>query len=124
MAPWTIACAIFPAAILPSGISTIEVSPARAAYADIEADVLPVDAHTTAWAPSCRATEMATVIPRSLNDPVGLSPSTFSQTAHSPRSESQSDRTSGVPPSRRVTGSRSSGTRSRKGRYSSITPRH
>ena len=36
------------------------VMPAFAAYADIEADVLPVDAQTTACAPSWQATEIAT----------------------------------------------------------------
>ena len=50
-----IACAILPAAILPSGTSTSGVSPARAAYAAIEAEVLPVEAQTTALAPSCSA---------------------------------------------------------------------
>ena len=64
----------------PSGISTAQVSPARAAKAAAEAEVLPVDAHTTALAPSSAALEMATVMPRSLNDPVGLAPSTFSHT--------------------------------------------
>ena len=123
-APCTIAWAIFPAAILPSGISTIGVMPALAAYADIEADVLPVDAQTTACAPSWQATEIAAVMPRSLNEPVGLSPSTLSHTSASDTSVSQSEWTNGVPPSRRVTGSRSSGIRSRSGRYSAITPRH
>ena len=48
-----------------------------------------MEAHTTAAAPSCRATEMAAVIPRSLNDPVGLSPSTLSQTSPWAISDSQ-----------------------------------
>ena len=47
-APCMIACAILPAAILPSGTSTSGLSPAFAAYAAIEADVLPVEAQTTA----------------------------------------------------------------------------
>ena len=58
-APCTTACAILPAAILPSGTSTSGLSPALAAYAAIEADVLPVEAQTTASAPSCLATEIA-----------------------------------------------------------------
>ena len=51
--------------------------PARPQYAAADADVLPVDAHTAAVAPSSSAFETATVIPRSLNDPVGLAPSYF-----------------------------------------------
>ncbi len=53
------------------------MSPARAAYAAAEADVLPVDAQITTLASRSTAVEIAMVIPRSLNDPVGLSPSTF-----------------------------------------------
>jgi len=37
----------------------------------------PVDAHTTALAPSSTALEMANVMPRSLNEPVGFRPSYF-----------------------------------------------
>ena len=73
------AWASLPRAMWPSGMSTAQVSPARAAKAAAEADVLPVDAHTTALAPSSAALEMATVMPRSLNEPVGLAPSTFKQ---------------------------------------------
>src|SRR3954451_14867590 len=99
-APCTIACASLPAAILPCGTRTSGLMPALAAYAAIDAEVLPVDAHTTALAPSPTATESATVIPRSLNEPVGLLPSTFSQTSAPTRPDSQPDRTIGVPPSR------------------------
>ena len=49
------------------------------------------------------ATEIAIVMPRSLNDPVGLRPSTLRQTCAPVRSESARSGTSGVPPSRRVT---------------------
>ncbi len=56
---------------------TTHFSPARLAYAAAEAEVLPVDAQTTAFAPLASALEMATVMPRSLNEPVGLAPSTF-----------------------------------------------
>jgi hypothetical protein len=42
--------------------------------------VFPVDAQITALAPSSAALDIAIVIPRSLNDPVGLLPSTFNQT--------------------------------------------
>ena len=51
--------------------------PARPAYAAADAAVLPVEAQMTARAPSPRALDMATVIPRSLNEPVGLAPSNF-----------------------------------------------
>ena len=37
--------------------------------------VLPVEAQTTACAPRCLACEMAAVMPRSLNEPVGFRPS-------------------------------------------------
>ena len=122
-APCTIAWASLPAAILPSGTSTSGLSPALAAYAAIEAEVLPVEAQTTASAPSCLATEIATVMPRSLKEPVGLSPSTLSQTSAPVSSESHSETTSGVPPSRSVTAAVPSGISSRS-RYSSMTPRH
>src|SRR5215217_6381567 len=98
-APCITAWAILPTAILPSGRSTSGLRPARAAYAAIDADVLPVLAQTTASAPSASADEIAVVIPRSLKDPVGLSPSTLSQTSAPDRPESQDDGTSGVPPS-------------------------
>ena len=51
--------------------------PARAAYAAAEAAVLPVEAQITSRAPSPRALLIATVIPRSLKEPVGLAPSNF-----------------------------------------------
>ena len=66
---------------------------------------------------------MAAVIPRSLKEPVGLSPSTLSQTSAPLRPESHSECTSGVPPSRRVTAGVPSGMSS-SSRYSSMTPRH
>ena len=51
--------------------------PARAAYAAAEADVLPVEAQTTARAPSSSAFPIAIVMPRSLKLPVGFAPSHF-----------------------------------------------
>jgi hypothetical protein len=69
------ACDSLPSAILPSGISTKHLMPARAAYAAAAADVLPVDAQMIAFAPASTAFVTAIVIPRSLNDPVGFSPS-------------------------------------------------
>ena len=44
-------------------------------YALKDADVFPVDAHATAFALTRRACVSATVMPRSLNDPVGFAPS-------------------------------------------------
>ena len=85
--------------------------------------MFPVDAHTTAFAPSSIALLIASVIPRSLNEPVGFAPSYFSQTSQPVSSDSGSDRTSGVPPSHSVTTGVSSET-GRRSRYSSITPRH
>src|SRR5215213_5376139 len=84
-------------------MSTTHVSPARVEYAAAEADVFPVDAHTTALAPSSTALEMASVMPRSLNDPVGLAPSTLSHTSAPTRSDSRGAWTRGVAPSLRVT---------------------
>src|SRR5579875_285427 len=107
----------------PSGMITTQLSPARAAYAAAEAEVFPVDAQTTALAPSARALEIAIVIPRSLNDPVGLAPSSFSQTWAPTRSDNLGAGISGVPPSKRVT-TGSPVWIGRKGRYSSTTPRH
>jgi hypothetical protein len=46
---------------------------------------------------------MATVMPRSLNEPVGLAPSIFSQTSAPVRSDSRGARTNGVEPSSSVT---------------------
>ncbi len=76
--------------------------------------MLPVDAHTTTFAPSSAAFEIATVMPRSLNEPVGLAPSTFSSTRAPTCSDRRGASTSGVLPSlsvttgvRALTGSRS-----------------
>src|SRR5438270_942897 len=104
-------------------MSTAHVSPARAAYAAALADVLPVDAHTTALAPSSAAFEMATVIPRSLNEPVGLRPSYFKYTLAPTRADNRGAGNRGVPPSWRVT-TGVSGPTGRCDRYSSMTPRH
>ena len=53
----------------------------------------------TAFAPSRTAALTAHVMPRSLNEPVGLSPSSFSQTSASTSSEMCGAWTSGVVPS-------------------------
>ena len=97
--------------------------PAFVAYAAAEALVLPVDAQMTALAPSSAALDIAIVMPRSLNEPVGLAPSTLSQISLSNISESTHAATSGVPPSRSVTTGVLADT-GKRWRYSSITPRH
>ena len=61
--------------------------------------MLPVEAQRTACAPSSTALETATVMPRSLNEPVGLAPSTLSQTSQPVRADRYGAGTSGVPPS-------------------------
>ena len=94
-----------------------------AAYAAPEADVLPVDAHTTTFAPCSTALDTANVMPRSLNDPVGFIPSTLTQMRAPVRSDSGNASTRGVPPSPSVTIGVDSLT-SRRSAYSRITPRH
>ena len=76
-----IACDNLPSAILPDGMTTTHVSPARTAYAAALADVLPVEAQMTARDFSSTALAIATTIPRSLNEPVGLHPSSLSHTS-------------------------------------------
>ena len=98
-APTALACASFPSATAPAGSRISAVSPARAAYAAADAAVLPVDAHTTPVAPSATARDTATVIPRSLNDPVGFMLSSFSQRSTPSSLDSASACTSGVEPS-------------------------
>src|SRR5437660_8093678 len=96
---------------------------ARAAYAAALADVLPVDAHTTTLAPSSAAFEIAIVIPRSLNDPVGFAPSTFNITRAPTASDRRGASTSGVLPSHKVTSGVFSVTGNRA-RYAAMIPFH
>jgi len=65
--------------------------------------VLPVEAQITASAPSATARETATVIPRSLNEPVGFAPSILSRTRAPTRSEITGASIRGVEPSSSVT---------------------
>ena len=98
--------------------------PARAAYAAADADVLPVDAQIATLAPRSTAMEIAIVIPRSLNDPVGLRPSTLSSTRATPaRCAIRGASSNGVLPSSRVMTGVASVT-GRNSRYASISPRH
>ena len=101
------AWASLPAAILPCGMSTAQPMPARVAYAAADADVLPVDAHSTAFWPRAFASVTAMVMPRSLNEPVGLRPSTLRYTSHPVTADRWVAWMSGVPPSYSVTGSQS-----------------
>ena len=120
-APCMTAWDSLPWAIFPSGMSTAEAIPARAAYAAADADVFPVDAHMSTFLPWWTASVTATVIPRSLNDPVGFAPSTLSHTSQPVRSDRWFARTSGVPPSLSVTGSQSAA-KGMRSRYSLMRP--
>ena len=68
----------------------------------------------TAVAPSSAAFEMAMVMPRSLNEPVGLSPSSFTWMSSSRQADSLGSGTSGVDPSPMLM----TGVASLTGRYS------
>src|ERR1700694_280863 len=74
-APYISACESLFIAISPEGTATIARAPVLAAYAAIDADVLPVDAHMNTRLPASRALATATTMPRSLNEPVGFRPS-------------------------------------------------
>src|SRR5262252_7115436 len=123
LAPYTSACASLPSAILPRGTNTTQLSPARAAYAAALALVLPVDAQITVRAPLAAASETATVMPRSLNEPVGFIPSALSSTRHPVNSDSTGAGSSGVPPSPSVM-TASGGMSGKLAAYSAMTPRH
>ena len=78
--------------------------------------LLPVAAQMTAFAPPAAASVIATVMPRSLNDPVGFAPSILRWTSQPVSDDRCGAGSSGVPPSRRVTTSQpsfTSGMRSR-----------
>jgi len=89
----------FELAAPPAATTMTASSPARAAYAAADAAVLPVDAQTIVVAPPSTARVTATLMPRSLNDPVGFAPSHFSQTSTPSRSETRGACRSGVLPS-------------------------
>jgi hypothetical protein len=88
---------------LPRGTRTAQSSPPRAANAAALALVLPVEAQITVRAPRPAAMLIATVMPRSLNEPVGLPASTLRYTSQPVRRDSSGAGSSGVPPSCRVT---------------------
>ena len=85
--------------------------------------MLPVEAQITAVAPRLTAILTAIVMPRSLNDPVGLAPSTFRYTSQPVRSDSTGAGSSGVAPSPRVMTGAPSGSGGSHSRYCWITPR-
>jgi len=78
---------------------------AAAAEAAAEAAVLPVEAQMTACAPRPAASLIATVIPRSLKEPVGFMPSNLTDSSKPPPSACAMRGTgrSGVSPSSSVT---------------------
>src|SRR5580700_9734445 len=87
----------------PWGTTTTVRRPNRPPYAAAEALVLPVDAQMIALLPSWSAAATATTMPRSLNEPVGFSPSSLKCSDASPNDGPiVSDSTQGVPPSPRL----------------------
>ena len=120
---WAMAWLSLPIAILPSGTSTTAWMPAWVAYAAADAEVLPVDAQMTAFAPCSTAFEIAMVMPRSLKEPVGFMPSNFTNTFAPVRADRAGAGSSGVPPSPSVTIGVAS-LMFRRSAYSRRTPRH
>ena len=88
-APFEIGCTSWAVEIFPRGSSTTLGIPAAAQYAESAAEVSPVEAQATARTRVPRArisftAETRTVIPRSLNEPVCVTPHSFTQTSSSP----------------------------------------
>src|SRR5215831_4526352 len=73
-APYSSACESLAAEIFAWGTRTRAPSPARAAYAAMDAEVFPVEAQATHETPSTSALETTVVIPVSLKEPVGFMP--------------------------------------------------
>src|SRR5258706_2684391 len=92
----------FELAAAPPATTIVASMPARAAYADADAAVLPVDAQMTPVAPRSTARVTATLIPRSLNEPVGFAPSHLIQRSTPKRSDRRGACRSGGFPSPRV----------------------
>src|SRR5687767_12596558 len=79
--------------------------PAAAPYAASAAPALPAVGTTRPGTPSAFARVTAALIPRALNDPVGLRPSSLTHTARTPSARaSDSAGRSGVAPSPNVMG--------------------
>src|SRR5580698_5431718 len=89
------------------GMRTHDSIPARAAWAATELARFPVEAQAATLKPSSRARVRATETTRSLNEPVGLTVSFFSQRSDRPSSApKRSARRSGVKPAPRSTAPR------------------
>src|ERR1700716_2466250 len=122
LAPYISACESLFSAISPDGTTTIARTPIRAAYAAIEADVLPVDAHISTLLPPSNALATATTMPRSLKEPVGFKPSYLKYRCFRPRARPMLRLgTRGVEPSLRST-SGVEGPTGRRSRYRAMTP--
>ena len=63
-----------PNEMLPCGMKMTGCRPPAAAYAAMDAEVLPVDTHATRVMPRRRACDAPQVMPLSLKEPVGLKP--------------------------------------------------
>ena len=75
-APYMKACASLPKAILPAGSSTMQAMPgARGVGGGGGGGIAGAGADHGLATPASTALEIATVMPRSLKEPVGLSPS-------------------------------------------------
>src|SRR4030042_2204282 len=89
--------------MFPLGTTTIVSNPNDAPYAAAEALVLPVEAQMIAELPASKALAIATTMPRSLKEPVGLHPSSLKYNSPQPISLSNlCDLTRGVLPSPKV----------------------
>ncbi len=103
VAPCTWAWSNLPAATPPSGTTTTVRRPKRPPYAAADALVFPVEAQSSVRLPSWSARATATTMPRSLNDPVGLRPSSLKWSEPRPSAGPRvRDATQGVPPSPRL----------------------
>src|SRR5918999_2434240 len=120
-APWARTWTAFPWAILPARTTTKHLMPALAEYAAADAAVLPVEAQTEALLPAATARLRATVIPLSLKEAVGFTPSNFRWRLAPIRSEIALASIRGVSPSPKEAIARS-GISGSHPRYLAITP--
>ncbi len=93
-----------------AGMKMCASNPARAAYAAIAPPALPALGTASFFTPRYFAIETAVVIPRALKLCVGFCASSFTHNSETPSDfPKRSARSSGVPPSPKVTGSASAG---------------
>src|SRR3972149_6814102 len=105
-----------------AGTKTWAPMPAAAAYAASAPPAFPAEGRQPSLPPSSFARETATESPRALNDPVGLQPSSFIYKSSAPIFPAVTGaRSSGVPPSPRLTIAEGSPT-GRSSRYRHIVP--